>query len=127
MISLGIEGTAHTIGVGIIKDTDHQCQVLSNKIKSYKPKKGGIHPREAANHHATYLADVINDSLLKADLRYSNIDLISFSQGPGLGPCLRTTATAARALALSLKKPLIPPLWDGHAAERIVKILLDVL
>ena len=32
---------------------------------------------------------------------------IAFSQGPGLGPCLRTVATAARSLALALDVPLI--------------------
>jgi N6-L-threonylcarbamoyladenine synthase/protein kinase Bud32 len=34
-------------------------------------------------------------------------DGVAFSQGPGLGPCLRTVATAARALALALDVPLI--------------------
>ena len=52
MISLGIEGTAHSIGVGIIEGKKNKCKVLSNIIKLYKPEKGGIHPREAANHHA---------------------------------------------------------------------------
>jgi glycoprotease/Kae1 family metallohydrolase len=33
--------------------------------------------------------------------------LIAFSQGPGLGPCLRTGATAARALAAYLRLPLV--------------------
>jgi N6-L-threonylcarbamoyladenine synthase/N6-L-threonylcarbamoyladenine synthase/protein kinase Bud32 len=37
----------------------------------------------------------------------SELDLVSFSQGPGLGPCLRTAATAARALAVSLGIPII--------------------
>ena len=37
----------------------------------------------------------------------SDLDLVSFSKGPGLGPCLRTAATAARALSLSLNKPII--------------------
>jgi N6-L-threonylcarbamoyladenine synthase/protein kinase Bud32 len=32
---------------------------------------------------------------------------IAFSQGPGLGPCLRTVATAARSLALALDVPLV--------------------
>ncbi len=35
------------------------------------------------------------------------MDLISFSQGPGLGPALRIVATSARTLALSLNKPII--------------------
>lgn len=107
MICLGIEGTAHSIGVGLIKDVHKTCKVLSNLIKTYKPEKGGIHPREAANHHATYIADLIRDSAQKAKVDFSDIDLIAFSQGPGLGPCLRTAATAARALSLTLEKPLI--------------------
>ena len=107
MICLGIEGTAHSIGVGIVRDDDGKCKVLSNLIKTYRPKKGGIHPREAANHHAEYIADLIKESVKKAQIDFSDVDLISFSKGPGLGPCLRTAATAARALSLSLKKPII--------------------
>jgi glycoprotease/Kae1 family metallohydrolase len=107
MICIGIEGTAHSIGVGLIKDVNKTCRILSNQIKTYKPEKGGIHPREAANHHAIYIADLIRDSLHKAKVDFNDIDLITFSQGPGLGPCLRTAATAARALSLTLEKPLI--------------------
>ena len=107
MICVGIEGTAHSIGVGIVNDDNGHCRILSNLIKTYKPEKGGIHPREAANHHATNIADLISESVQKADIDFSAIDLVSFSQGPGLGPCLRTAATAARALALSLEKPLM--------------------
>ena len=49
MLALGIEGTAHTVGVGIV---DGSCRVLANVYGMIKPEKGGIHPREAANHHA---------------------------------------------------------------------------
>jgi N6-L-threonylcarbamoyladenine synthase/N6-L-threonylcarbamoyladenine synthase/protein kinase Bud32 len=104
MITLGIEGTAHTCGVGIVDDLGN---VLANEIKMYKPETGGIHPREAANHHAEHLVPIVRTAMEKAGIRYADIDLISFSQGPGLGPCLRTVATGARALALSLKVPLI--------------------
>lgn len=107
MICLGIEGTAHSIGVGLVKDDKGKCIVSSNLIKTYRPKKGGIHPREAANHHAEHIADLIKESVLNSKKKFSDIDLISFSMGPGLGPCLRTAATAARALSLSLNKPLI--------------------
>ncbi len=107
MICLGIEGTAHSIGVGIIEDQQSTCNVLSNLIKIYRPEKGGIHPREAANHHATHIAELLKESIQKANVQSSEIDLVSFSCGPGLGPCLRTAATAARALSLSLEKPII--------------------
>jgi N6-L-threonylcarbamoyladenine synthase/protein kinase Bud32 len=35
------------------------------------------------------------------------VDAVAFSRGPGLGPCLRIVATAARALAGSLSVPLV--------------------
>ncbi|HWR63304.1 MAG TPA: bifunctional N(6)-L-threonylcarbamoyladenine synthase/serine/threonine protein kinase [Candidatus Thermoplasmatota archaeon] len=107
MICIGIEGTAHSIGVGIIENVNGSCRVLSNLIKTYQPVKGGIHPREAANHHASYIASLISDSVRIANVDFAKVDLVSFSQGPGLGPCLRTAATAARALALTLEKPLM--------------------
>ena len=107
MICLGIEGTAHSIGVGIVKNENDKCKIFSNLIKTYRPEQGGIHPREAANYHANHIADLIKDSVENADINIEEVDLVSFSRGPGLGPCLRTTATAARALSLSIKKPII--------------------
>jgi N6-L-threonylcarbamoyladenine synthase len=104
MLALGLEGTAHTLGIGIV---DQNCNVLTNEIKMYKPAKGGIHPREAANHHAENMVAVLREALEQAHIGWNELDLIAFSQGPGLGPCLRTVATAARALSLSLKKPIV--------------------
>lgn len=104
MRCLGLEGTAHTIGIGIVDDTGH---VLANRGEMYRPAKGGIHPREAANHHAERLRPVLRAALEDADTKPQDLDLIAFSQGPGLGPSLRTVATAARALALSLGLPIV--------------------
>ena len=70
MICLGIEGTAHSIGAGIVKFVNNKCRVLSNLIKIYRPKQGGIHPREAANHHTLYIADLIKDSVKKAEIDF---------------------------------------------------------
>ncbi len=107
MISLGIEGTAHTIGIGIVEERNDLCHIHANRLKTYRPKKGGIHPREAANHHAIHVADLLHETISSTDFSFSDIDLICFSQGPGLGPCLRTAATAARALSLTLQKPIM--------------------
>ena len=104
MLALGIEGTAHTIGVGIV---DERCHILANVYDMVKPEKGGIHPREAANHHAELAAPMVRKAAEVAGIGLDDVDVVSFSQGPGLGPCLRTVATAARALALSLDVPLL--------------------
>jgi len=103
-ICLGIEGTAHTFGVGIV---DESANVLSNELAMYVPEEGGIHPREAANHHAEHAGSVIKRAMAQAEISKDDIDLIAFSQGPGLGPCLRTAATAGRALALSIGVPIV--------------------
>jgi glycoprotease/Kae1 family metallohydrolase len=102
MLCVGFEGTAHTIGIGIVDDD----KILANESKVFHPE-AGIHPREAANFHAKHMPDVFRDALDSAKISPKEIDIIAFSQGPGLGPCLRTVATGARALSLSLKKPII--------------------
>lgn len=53
------------------------------------------------------MGEVISRALKKAGLRGKDIDIIAFSQGPGLGPSLRTGATASRALAAYLQIPLV--------------------
>ncbi len=103
MYSLGIEGTAHTVGVGIV---DEKCRVLSNVSASYFPKEG-IHPRKAVEHHADAVPELIKKALKEAKISIKDINVISFSKGPGLQPCLKLTATIARALALKHKIPIV--------------------
>ena len=104
MICLGIEGTAEKTGVGIVNDDG---EILAMAGSQLFPEKGGIHPRIAAEHHAEWIPKLIPEAIEEAGINYSDLDLISFSQGPGLGPALRIVATSARSLALSLKKPII--------------------
>ncbi|WP_407409816.1 bifunctional N(6)-L-threonylcarbamoyladenine synthase/serine/threonine protein kinase [Methanobrevibacter sp.] len=104
LISLGIEGTAEKTGVGIV---DSDGNILAMAGKQLFPEEGGIHPRIAAEHHAEWIPKLIPQAIEESGLSYDDIDLISFSQGPGLGPALRIVATSARTLALSLKKPII--------------------
>ncbi len=104
MISLGIEGTAEKTGVGIV---DSDGNILAMAGKQLFPEEGGIHPRIAAEHHAEWIPKLIPQAIEESGISYEDIDLISFSQGPGLGPALRIVATSARTLALSLKKPII--------------------
>jgi N6-L-threonylcarbamoyladenine synthase/protein kinase Bud32 len=95
---LGIEGTAWNLSAALF-DRD----LISLVSRPYSPVQGGIHPREAAQHHASVMKEVISSILQDPD----KITGVAFSQGPGLGPCLRTVATAARSLALALDVPLV--------------------
>jgi len=101
MITLGIESTAHTFGVGICDGKG----ILSNVVDSYSGE--GIHPRLAADHHAKVSSSVVKEALDSAGVEMDDVDLVSFSQGPGLGPCLRIGATTARAISLSRDLPIL--------------------
>ena len=101
---LGIESTADDFSVGILS---FDGKVLANTTSTYISESGGIHPREAAQHHSETAGEVLRQAFKKAGLKPKNISIIAFSQGPGMGPCLRTGATAARALASYLDVPLV--------------------
>lgn len=101
MIVLGLEGTAWNLSASLVNDDEVLCEANS----AYIPASGGIHPREAAQHFASNVTAVLRQVLGSAD-PYS-IEGVAFSQGPGLGPCLRIVGTAARATALRLGVPLV--------------------
>lgn len=105
MICLGIESTAHTFGVGI---TNSKGKILANIKDSYTTEHGGIIPVKAAEHHKKVKDKVLQEALDKANLNLKNIDLIAYSQGPGLSPCLWQGLNFAKKLAKELKVPLVP-------------------
>lgn len=104
MIILGIESTAHTFGVGIITD---KGKVLANVIDSFTTEEGGIVPYEAAKHHVGCCDVALKKALEQAKIKLKDISLVSYSQGPGIGHCLRIGAMVARTLSLRLNKPLV--------------------
>jgi N6-L-threonylcarbamoyladenine synthase len=105
---LGIESTAHTFSASVVTEEDG---VITNPKDIYKPPEGsGIHPAEAAEHHVSVAVNVIREALERQDGHGSDIgdiDAVAYAMGPGLGPCLRVGAVAARTLALSMGKPLV--------------------
>jgi len=104
MICLGIESTAHTLGIGIVND---KGEVLANETSNFTTEKGGIHPSKAAQHHILMYQFVLDRALKAAKIKLKDIDLVAAAFGPGLGACLRVGAVAARSLASLLNIPLI--------------------
>ncbi len=105
MISLGLESTAHSFSIGLVTD---KGEVLANIIDMYKPPQGwGIEPMKAAQHHKKVAKEVLQKALKEARLQLKDIDIVSFSQGPGLAPCLHAGLNLAKELALKYNKPLI--------------------
>jgi len=101
---LGIESTAHTFGVAVVKDG----KILANVKDSYTTEKGGIIPVEAAKHHEQVAERVYREALEKANISEKEIKAIAFSQGPGLAPCLLQGLRFTKQVAEKLKIPVVP-------------------
>jgi len=101
---LGIESTAHTFGIGIVKNG----KILSNIKDTYTTKTGGIIPMDAASHHNKVKEKIYKKALKESKIKEEEIGGIAFSQGPGLAPCLIEGMKFAKKLSKKLNKPLIP-------------------
>lgn len=103
-LCLGIESTAHTWSVGVVNFKGAIKGLVSD---SYAPDKGGIHPALVREQHVSNFKAIIQRSLTEAKCSIKDIDLIAFSQSPGLGPILKIGALVARMLSKLLSIPLI--------------------
>lgn len=124
MLCLGIESTAHTFGCSIVEIDGDDCNadsdkefILSEVRDVYKASAGwGIHPRDASKHHSMVATRILRECLEQAGISIKNVNLISYSAGPGLGPCLRIGAIVSRSLSSFYDIPLIPV---NHAVGHI--------
>ena len=101
---LGIESTAHTLSFGMV---DMEGKLSSSFSNLFRPKEGGIHPREAADHHCQKASELLENIMSTKFYKTNKIEAVAFSQGPGLGPCLRVGASIARTLSEIWNVPLI--------------------
>lgn len=102
--TLGIETTAHTLSFGLVDADGKPYPAASDTLR---PDEGGIHPREAADHHKDVAAELYAKVLEMHGINQNQLTGVAYSQGPGLGPCLRVGASIARGIATRLDVPLI--------------------
>lgn len=113
-LSLGLEGSANKLGVGIIKHKvgpltpDNKAEILSNVRNTYiTPPGEGFLPRDTARHHRNWVVRIIKQALKDAKVRGVDLDCICFTQGPGMGAPLQSVVVAARTLAQLWNLPLV--------------------
>ena len=103
-VIIGVESTAHTFSFGLVTDEGRPHKSYS---ALYRPEEGGIHPREAADHHSNLASELISRLMKEEELQPDDVTAIAYSQGPGLGPCLRVGANVSRALSQQWNIPLV--------------------
>ena len=104
---LGIESTAHTFGIAILTIED-KPKILVNIKDSYSTEQGGMIPMEVAKHHSQICDTLYQQALEQAKINEQDIEVIAFSNAPGLAPCLIEGMKFAKKLSQKLNLPLIP-------------------
>ncbi len=114
---LGIESTAHTLGIGI----------FDNGIKAnvYKTFQGPYLPRDLVEHHAKVFPDVLKEALEKAQLTLKDIEGIAVAKGPGIGAPLSFGVAMGNYLSSRLNVPIVG-VNHGYAHIKIVEYVNNV-
>ena len=117
---LGIETSCDETAAAILEEsTETVPNLLSNIVSSQEEihkKFGGVVPELAARSHIDKIDLIVNRALKKSGRKLKDIDAIAVTGGPGLIVCLSVGLNFAKALAMTLKKPLIVVNHlEGHA------------
>ena len=118
---LGIETSCDETGIGIVRGRT----LLSNTIASSMDEHaryGGVVPEVAARAHLEALQPSIEAALAEAQVSLADIDAVAVTSGPGLAGALMVGVGAAKALAVSLERPLYAV---NHLVGHIAADILD--
>lgn len=108
---LGIETSCDDTSVAILKDSGSSVELLAHDTFGQEDSLaewGGVVPEIAARNHLQKMAPLLESCFKKANLQYSDIDLIGVTALPGLLGPLLTGLNAAKTLALYNEKPILP-------------------
>jgi N6-L-threonylcarbamoyladenine synthase len=102
---LAIESSCDDTSAAIIRNG----VVLSNCTDTQESHKlyGGVVPEVASRQHQINIVPVVDLALKKANITLQDLDAVAFTRGPGLMGSLLVGVSFAKALALSIEKPLI--------------------
>jgi len=107
MIILGIESSCDETGFALF---DPEKGIIGHIVHSQHDvhsKYGGIVPELASRDHVLKLVPLLDDLLIKTKTKLVDINLIAFTNGPGLMGPLLTGAAFAKSLSWSLNVPNI--------------------
>jgi len=117
---LGIESSCDDTSAAVSLNT----QILSNVIATQKihEQYGGIVPELASRAHLQNIIPVVAEAMKLAGVTLQDLDAIAFTKGPGLLGSLIVGTSFAKALSLSLNKPLIDV---HHMKAHVMALFID--
>ena len=116
MIVLGIETSCDETAAAVVDDRRQvRAEVVLSQLDQHRPY-GGIVPEIAARSHLDHLDGLIAEAMRRAALRFSDLDGIAVTGGPGLIGGVMVGVTMAKAIAAVAERPFIAVNHlEGHA------------
>ena len=102
---LGIETSCDETGIGIVRGRTLLSNTIASSMDAHA-RYGGVVPEVAARAHLEALQPAIEAALVEAEVSLADLDAVAVTSGPGLAGALMVGVGAAKALAVSLDKPL---------------------
>ena len=107
MIVLGIESSCDETGVAVVKDGKKiLANVVATSLKLHS-RHGGVVPEIASRMQLESIAGIFSQAMKLAKIKPEQIDLVAVTAYPGLPGSLMVGMAFAKALALSLDKPIL--------------------
>ena len=118
---LGIESSCDETGVAVYR---HGHGIIAEAVYSQLDHAhfGGVVPELASRDHVRKLPAMVADVLKQARLDPPNLDLVAFTQGPGLAGALLVGAGFATAYAQAIECPAV---GVHHMEGHLLSPLLD--
>jgi len=102
---LGIETSCDETGIGIVSGHDLLADAVASSVDEHA-RFGGVVPEVASRAHLEAMVPTIERACQTAGISLRDVDALAVTSGPGLAGALLVGVAAAKALALSLDKPL---------------------
>ncbi len=107
IVVLGIESSCDETSIAVVKNgREVLSNVISSQIDIHK-RFGGVVPEVASRNHVMAIPNVLDQALLEAGIKISDIDAIAVTYGAGLIGALMVGVCFAKSLAYALEIPLI--------------------
>ena len=119
---LGIETSCDETAAAVVAGGGEVLSnVVSSQVEVHAPY-GGVVPEIASRHHLRNIMPVVEKAVAESRIDLKSIDALAVTRGPGLIIALLVGLNFAKALAMTLKVPLVP---INHLEAHIKAASLD--
>jgi N6-L-threonylcarbamoyladenine synthase len=107
LLTLGIETSCDETGVALYDTREGLLGDALHSQVELHALYGGVVPELASRDHVRRLLPLLAVVLERTGRRIDDVDLIAFTQGPGLGGALLVGASVATGIGLALARPVV--------------------